>query len=491
MRRRIARRAMRGVATVRRWIRRDRTRWAFAIGPDRIVAVELTRTLWGPRPARVLRRALDPPDDEGWPSLDAALDRLPAASRRHGGEAFVALLRPLARVKTLELPPVRAGDARALLRRNASRYFAFVDGEVVADARRYGSRRDPTVGVCAGAEPTGVVADRLRAAGFRVREVAAGPVALVEATRAWLPRARRGRLVVVARSGSGTELVALDRGAPRIFYPIPSGASAGAAAAEIAGVLHDAGRGRDVGRVVLIGDPTGREELRAALADRGVEVEPEDRSGRRGLTRFDADAVAAIGAARAPEQGPSLLPTDLRRRRDRRARRRTAALGIATAALVVLAALAHLWGLGRELDAVQARRHAISAGVRDALASRRALNAVRDRLASVARLERGRPGWTGLVADLARALPDSSHLRSFMATDSTLRISGSAASVAAVVSALEAAPAFGSVALAAPVRRAARDGRERFELTLRLADTVPAMDRSPVRSAAASLRTRP
>ncbi len=72
------------------------------------------------------------------------------------------------------------------------------------------------------------------------------------------------------------------------------------------------------------------------------------------------------------------------------------------------------------------------------------------------------------IAALARALPDSAHLRTFAADSGGLRLAGVARSASAVVPALEASPVFARVSLAAPVRWEQGDAGERFDVAAML-----------------------
>jgi hypothetical protein len=155
-------------------------------------------------------------------------------------------------------------------------------------------------------------------------------------------------------------------------------------------------------------------------------------------------------------------------RRARRATLRTRAMSAASAVLLVVAAGLHLWGLHRELDAVGARRAEIAPAVERAREMRANVDGVRTRLAAIAALENEGEEWTGAIAALAAALPDSAHLRSLAADSAGVRVAGLARSAADVVPALEAHPRFEHVSLAAPVRFEQGDAGERFDVVAEL-----------------------
>jgi hypothetical protein len=179
-----------------------------------------------------------------------------------------------------------------------------------------------------------------------------------------------------------------------------------------------------------------------------------------------ADAFFALGAALAGPRVPLLLPEAAVQARAYRARRRTVVLAIASAGCLAFAAGAHLAGLRAEVEAVRAARAEIAPAVARAREARANVESVRARLASVAALERGASGWTAEIAAVARALPDSAHLRTLAADSAGLRLGGLARSAAEVVPALEASPRFARVALAAPVRWEQGDAGERFDVAV-------------------------
>jgi Tfp pilus assembly protein PilN len=142
----------------------------------------------------------------------------------------------------------------------------------------------------------------------------------------------------------------------------------------------------------------------------------------------------------------------------------------ASAVLLTTAAGLHLDGVRRETAAVEARRREIRRPVHDALEARAAVETVRARLETLARLESAAPAWSGEIAALARALPDSAHLRTLAADSGGLRMAGVARSASAVVPALEQTRRYERVSLAAPVRWEQGDAGERFDVAAFLSD---------------------
>ncbi|HEU0055559.1 MAG TPA: PilN domain-containing protein, partial [Longimicrobium sp.] len=271
----------------------------------------------------------------------------------------------------------------------------------------------------------------------------------------------------VACTPAGGDLVLLEDGVPRLVQPLAPAADAAAAWERVAAALRAKEEdGRALGSVAILGSGADAAALRdAALAD-------ETYGGR--VTRateteeIPAEALLALGAALAGSASPVLLPEALIRDRARRARRRTVAMASGAFALAMLSAGLHLHGINREIEQVEARRRQIATQVRHAREARANVEGVRTRLEAIAALEKESNGWTEDIAALARALPDSAHLRTLSADSTGLRLAGIARSASSVVPALEASPAFERVSLAAPVRWQQGDPGERFDVAAAL-----------------------
>ena len=136
--------------------------------------------------------------------------------------------------------------------------------------------------------------------------------------------------------------------------------------------------------------------------------------------------------------------------------------------LLVSAGL-HLWGLKREVAAIEVRREEIASSVARAREMRENVDGVRVRLQSIAALEAEGAGWTERdrrprpprcrtppICGRSRSIPPGCGWRA------------SARSASAVVPALEAHPAFSRVSLAAPVRFEQGDAGERFDVVAQL-----------------------
>jgi len=442
-------------------------RLALAVAPGQLVAVRL-RGVLAPRPAEVLSCALEPPTAEGWPALEEALRELAGEMGASRGTVHVALLRRLAHARVLSLPPVRRAELAALVARAARRHFAVRDEPLVADAVRIPLAHEgslaPALAACAPAALAESVAAACAGAGFRVGSMVPAAAALAAGVRALVPSARHGRTAVIACTAEGPELLVLAAGRPTRIQPLAAGAAGEHAplATRILATLAGDDELAACTVVAVCGAGDGAAEVRDALLD-------DERFAARvasspALERLPAEAVIALGAARAGAEAPALVPPSVVAARVRAARRQT--LARATGAVILLGAAAglHLDGVRREVAAVEARRREIRRPVRDALEARATVERMRARLATLATLEAGAPAWTGDIAAVARALPDSAHLRALTADSAGLRLAGVARSAAAVVPALEASRHFERVSLAAPVRWEQGDAGERFDV---------------------------
>ena len=441
-------------------------RLALALAPDHLVAVRL-RGLLAPRPAEVLACPLAPPEGDGWPALEEALRDLGRELGVARGTVDVALLRRLAHARVLSLPPVRRGELAALVRRGARRHFAVRDEALVADAVRlplpHTGSLAPALAACAPAALTETIARACAAAGFRVGTMVPAAAALAAGVRALVPSARFGRTAVIACTAAGPELLVLAMGRPARIQPLAvSSPESPTLAQRVIAALHEDEELAGCAVVAVCGAEDGAAEVREALLD------DERFAGRvassRALERLPAEAVIALGAARAGSSAPALLPDSILVSRTRTARRRTAVFSSVAAVLLAASAGLHLDGVRREVAAVEAKRREIRKPVNDALEARAAVERVRGRLTTLATLEAAAPAWTGEIAALARALPDSAHLRTLTGDSAGLRMAGVARSASAVVPALEASRHFERVSLAAPVRWEQGDAGERFDV---------------------------
>lgn len=343
----------------------------------------------------------------------------------------VALLPPLATTRLLELPRVTASERRALLTRDAERFFPNVTGlqEVTAVVLRSEGGRQL------------VRVSRSDASLVQAIERAAASTSwtldgVVPADLAWAVAGRR--------RGRGTRAVLLEHA--RQWRAIALTTRGGGLVRSSAAPLDGTSAGSLVGVpaqsvAVLTAGPSG--EAASAIAARFADAVPNG--------QLRSPAAMAASAARAKRWSLGLLA--------------------GAAALLLMAGGFEMWGLHRELSAVRARREAIRPAVQEAMAARTAVSSITDRLMTLDSAGRTAPRWSSVIAALTDELPADAYLSAFRATGDTLRIEGNASHAADVFESLQRAPWATSVRAEAPIRQESNaDGVpiERFMLGARL-----------------------
>ena len=454
-------------------VRVKRVRVGVMLGLDRIVAVARPSGTRALATADVHQRPLLPPRDEGWPDLAGAVEELRTALGAGQLALDIAVMRPLGAAKVLAVPRVRSRELRGLVQRGARRYFLGLPEPISVDARPIrGVARGalaPALAAGASAPVVDAIAAAAHVGGAQVESITPAGLALAEALCSAVPRARRGRVTVVVSSPAWVEVLALDSGVPRLLQPLAAAPipDAQALAAEAVEAIRSAAAELGPARwIIVCGDDLGG-QLPLALAAAGADIPPLLRAPA--LAGVDAAALAAIGATLTGAGTPSLLPEGLRARERERARRRTIVLAAGTAAMLASAAGLHLWGISRELRAVEDARSALAPAFAEAERARRAVEEVRARLETVHRLEGSQVRMTGALAALAKAMPDSAYLTSFSATGPELQLGGMARTASAVIPSLDGSPLLDKATFAAPLRREESSGLERFEITVSLA----------------------
>ncbi len=453
-----------------------------ALGPTSLCAVlrrdaAATPSVW--------RRALAPPPADGngdWPALTEAFAALLQECGSTQATASLALLPPLAEVRAVLLPPLGDADTRALLTRNASKYFVGARGpQVVACATRSARAKDsePRLVAAASSRLVQMVHECAQAAGITLRT-------LVPAEAAWAAAADR---LSSRRSAAAAGSAAAGNAAT-------GGAASGTAVlvldAQHAHLLHTNG-------AVLTGlrrfRPVAQDAPRVSEAARGaaLAVAGSDSAFLVGLTSAaaaprplvgagtataalaaSADALAAEGASIADSLQ---LETDsTRTARSAGAQRLAVRLAAAAAACLALAGALQLWDVQRELAAVRAEREALRPQLGTTLVGRTTVETAFRQLAALSVQQREAPAWSTVLSDLSRQLPPESYLTGFRGRADTVGIDGLALSAARVFDAVERVPRLQEVRASSPVRRettAEGEALERFQLSALLRDPPP------------------
>ena len=420
-------------------------------------------------------RALSPmsADAAAWPALADALRELAAARGAAGGELSVALLAPLAQLRRVELPPLRADEARRLLARNAARWFLGArEPQVTAvePTRTRGGAPGPVVAAAASARLVEAVHQAAAEAGFAVRTIVPAEAAWRAAAIALWPSLARGDGEVLVHQASRTTLLRLAAGRLVGLRQLRAGAAdAGEVLAALAERAADGPAGPSVS-LGAFGLPAARHALGEALAGRGVSPALPATSWRE-LADSPARVAAAFAARGA---GLELVPESLRVARRGRATRAAALLAGVALLLLVLAAGLELWGVRGELAAVRGRRAELRPRVAAAMASQTGVEERLGQATALAEAERGATRWTALLATLAEHLPEDAYVVALRGRADSVVVEGLATSAADALAAIERAPGIAGVRTAAPVRTDLEtdEGGERFTFAARLAPPV-------------------
>jgi hypothetical protein len=415
--------------------------------------------------AGVWRMALHPlnGDGTGWPALTSALNELSRTLGVNGGRLDVALMPPLTEIRRLELPPMGESDLRALLSRNAARYFvgarsAQLVGTSAAPQRPGG----PVGGVMAAATPLRLVAAlhaAARDAGWTVEAVSPAEGAWCSAAAVLWPSTTRHLSNLIVCGEDRTELLQIDQGRLAGVRRFRAGAEDAALVAEAIGPA-DASRKAPAGaRITAVGASAQRNSLARALASAGLVVSAPPREWDERADHPDLLAAEFAGPGAAPLlRSEATLAT--RREQARRAVTRMAA---SAAVLLLLAALLTLWGAKRQLRAVQADRATIKPLISATLVGRTSVETAFRQLAALAAMQRAAPRWSGVIGEVGVRLDDHAYLTSLRARDDSLVVDGIAVSAARAFDSIVQTPGLAKVRAAAPVRRESPQGGPAIE----------------------------
>ena len=393
-----------------------------ALGPNRLVAhVSGSPTAWE-RPVQSLTTT------EGRDDLAAALTDLRRELGLSRATASLALLPGLVQLKRIELPKMRDNELRAVLTRDAGRFFLAVRTPQVIAFDRLPQGRAPMTPLMVACTPETMI-DAVDSAaldsGWSLERVVPAYAAWTTAALRRWPQLRHEAGQVIVRFGITTETLEIARGRLNMVRRM----------ATTAGPPTDA-------KAFVLEEPA----LVAAMNLRDTRV-------------------------------LELLPERVYARRVRRTRAAARAFLGAAAACFVASAGLELWGTHRELDQIEARRAAIRARVNGIMRVRDALEGVDRRTATLTTLDRTAPQWSGTMATVASHLPLDAHLAAFRGRADSLVLEGTAERAATVFEAIQRAPGVSGVRANAPIRQemdAEQHPVEHFAMALRLAQAPSA-----------------
>ena len=385
---------------------------------------------------RVLARSLGGDDALSWrrelptlgDSIDAWRDALRNALRSLHSAApgatslRIALLPPLAEVRIEELPAIASAQLRAVVARDASKYFAVGSEPQVVQVRRASDQPHSAFSAhLISAAPERIVNAVLRAAtesGWSVDSLSAAHIA-------WGEAAGGGAAMNGTRKRA---LVSMDDRVDLL---------------EVAGpwITH-------IRRL--------RRASSSAVTD-----------GVRSLASGTDDA-AALAARYVPSgDADSLWPDTVRAARERAQFATATRFGIGAVVLLIAAAVVEWIGAGSALSRVAAERAAIAPRVAVALASRDSMQTIDTQRAALERFGVDGARWSSTLVELSRVLPQSASLISFRASGDSVFFVGDAEHAADVFTALGATKAFRGVRADAPIQQQTDNGfvvAERFTI---------------------------
>jgi hypothetical protein len=414
------------------------------------------------------------PDDPGpallraFVELEAALPGGETAEEEPRAERLrvrVALLPPLADARLVRLPPLRAEEVDAVLRRDAARHFIGSARPLVVAGERLGRGGGEGPGlVLAVAAPRALMDALQRAVEARGWELDR----IVPAHPAWLhaleevkpapsssgapegaPPAAR---LLVAVEGETAHVIRVVGDVPDRIRRVP--------ASDAAAVAEAAGPGG--GRALLLAEGDARVALAGALQAAGW-----------ALARPTQPRSAAAEAARhAGSATLELVPPPLAWARRERSRRVTVRMVAAAVVMLALAAAVHLAGTSRAFRSVQRERAELREAVAPALAARDSLDRMTTRLETLRGLGRESSRWTFSLVEMSMLLPSETHLIALRAVADTAVIEAEGGRAGDALAALRSASSLHDVRLEGAIQREIEGGtttRERFTLSAVLA----------------------
>ena len=377
-----------------------------------------------------------------------------AAGRMLGkADLDIALVPPLSEVRLVQLPPLRAHEAIAVLKRDAARYFVGGNGQralAIQQPKRRGNAPQPALAAAASATFIDQLYNAASAAGWRVRTV-------VPALSAWssaTTRASGAPRLLAAQSGDVIHVLRIDA-APTQLRRVPLDA--------LNEVREAAGSGP--GRAFVWCSPELKAALEESLTAAGWQIQSTQSA--------DPLLIAAQFAGKAPIE---LIPETRAQMRVARQRALALRLALTAVALLVGAAGLQLWGEQRELNAIRAQRAAIKKEVAPLLALRDSANQVNDRVGRIEDLRAGASHLTAAVIDLATLLPSNTYITAIHANGDSLTVEAAGAQAGGALQTLRTSEVLRDIRLRGSVDRRMEEGAvttERFTFTARV---VPRVD---------------
>jgi hypothetical protein len=361
--------------------------------------------------------------DAEWPTLVAALTELRETLPNTTHTLAVALLPPLAKIRRVELPKLRAGELRLVLTRNATRYLPGVREPYTANGVALASTSPVPY------------------------SMAAAPTRLIEA-------------VARAVQESGWTLTTI----------VP------AYAAWVAAAQHKWPSHRQEGDIaVRMGGYVDILQVHAGHVDRVHRLRDGEQPPALAARTLDHPAETAATFATSTA-GPELLPERMYMQRAA-ARRRVVMWGVAAlAAAIVLAAAGVLARAKYVLHQAVIQRTALQSQSDQAIKARNDIAALTAPAGALGRIETNAVLWSQVLADLTEVLPTDASLNSFRAHGDSLAVAGTATHGGDVFEHMDGAKLIDNVRPTGPIRHDTKPGApsfDRFEFAARISGAAP------------------
>lgn len=381
-------------------------------------------------------------------TVRACLKELGNVAGRSRCRLRVLVLPPLVEAKTERLPMLSSMERRAVLSRDAQKYFAMSGHAVVADAI-------PSVPPADGralrlhvllAVPEHIVsmlAESAEDAGFAFESVTASVICLAAATAA---RSRSERAsVIVCRYDDRLELAAITDGTITAIRRLPLECEDDVLSDAVSSLSSELGPEGQRREVLVIGD--GETSLIPITGDDCGRAH----SLRTGLSLCDPAAVCLAQRTFGPPV--DLLPPALSARRSR-TRWKRAGLNLAAGLTALTMAFGYrLYSVGHALRRERVRRVELSAHVSEALRIQANLSVLQREWTLIREGDSKLWDRTRTLKSIAEATPLEAVLQSIKLRGDTLLITGGAESAAGVLLAFQQLPDFSESRFPAPIEQ--------------------------------------
>ncbi len=437
--------------------RRGSIAWV-ALSPSEFVAMR-------PGNAELLRRPLP-----GVADIDAWADAVhgclreikTTATRTNGGCEFL-LLPPLVQTKVVRLPRLSVPELRAVLKRDAEKYFPSNGQSIVVNAAH--STRSGTNGVlqprvltAAPERIIDAIATAVDAAGLTLHSISASTLCLGGIAGQPTPHADGSAIVACAYDGM-CELIEVAKSTIVAIRRLHLNGDANTLVDAIARMRAECRSDNHVPGLFVVGNSEN--------AIIPVREDSADHVGVLHRLLGHSDPAAVCVSRRTQGRSTDLLPTALAAQRRDSQWRQSVRSVVASLCVIASAFGYRVYHASSLLQFERARRAQLAAKVGESLRIKDTLWALQKEWALVRRGDSNDSGRRRSLAELATALPDDAMLLSIRLRADTLFVAGASANAEDVLGVLQSAPGHADARFVSPVEQVEQpDGSvsERFAI---------------------------